>query len=150
MEKKLYRKVIAAIHKSAKPNDSLLARAEFRSIGGQVRLKLFEFSCIAYSELGVKENQKDVENWCDKTLEIDEENIEALIRRAEVYMLKEEYEDAMRDFKKAYELNKTDARVKNPVFIKINFLCLFSRQVKGTIKLKNYIVKPVSRIITRS
>jgi len=43
-------------------------------------------------------------------LEVDEENIEALIRRAEVYMLKEEYEDAMRDFKKAYELNKTDSR----------------------------------------
>ncbi|CAG8435095.1 2936_t:CDS:2, partial [Ambispora gerdemannii] len=72
-------------------------------------IKLYELTCKAYKEL--KDGHKAIK-WCSSALNLDSENIEALINRAEAYILIEDYEAAARDYSKALEINSEDERVK--------------------------------------
>ncbi|CAG8516193.1 9066_t:CDS:2 [Scutellospora calospora] len=76
----------------------------------ELLVKLYGWTCKAYKEL------KDVKNslkWCDKTLKLDENNVEALINRAEILIEEEDYEGALNDYKKAHDLTQgLDNRTK--------------------------------------
>ncbi|CAG8438256.1 580_t:CDS:2 [Ambispora leptoticha] len=72
-------------------------------------IKLDGLSCKAYQEL--KNGHKAIK-WCSSTLNLDPENLDALINRAEAYILIEDYEAAIRDYTKAHEIDGRDERVK--------------------------------------
>ncbi|KAJ3073175.1 hypothetical protein HDU98_002051 [Podochytrium sp. JEL0797] len=73
-----------------------------------VRLKAYSMACKCYAEL---KKDADTETWCTKTIQLDETNSEALYFRGELKLQKEDYEDALRDLKKAHEANQQDRRV---------------------------------------
>ncbi|KAJ3083276.1 DnaJ sub C member 3 [Quaeritorhiza haematococci] len=82
--------------------------AEVEKLGAKPLLKtLYEKMCQSFAEL--KEHDKSV-TWCSKTLELDSQNLEALLYRAQSKMAQEEYEEAMRDYQKAHEINQNDSR----------------------------------------
>ncbi|RIA95036.1 putative Co-chaperone [Glomus cerebriforme] len=70
----------------------------------ELLMKLYAWACKAYAE--IKDKSKEAVKWCSETLKLDENNVEALISRAEVYILEENYEGAMEDFKKAHDLTQ--------------------------------------------
>ncbi|KAJ3275817.1 hypothetical protein HK104_003831, partial [Borealophlyctis nickersoniae] len=83
--------------------------AEVEKLGAkELKKKMYEFACQAHAEL--KKSDKAM-HWCSKTLDIDENNLNALIYRAEAKMAAEDYEAAMRDFQKAHELDKQNQRI---------------------------------------
>jgi tetratricopeptide (TPR) repeat protein len=64
---------------------------------------------------------KDIPNmklYCSNVLEIDENHIDALCYRGEAKILEEDFEGAVRDFEKAYNVNQQDKRVWT-----IHFIC---------------------------
>ncbi|CAG8594315.1 46311_t:CDS:2, partial [Gigaspora margarita] len=76
----------------------------------ELLVKLYGWTCKAYKEL--KEVKKALK-WCDKTLKLDENNVETLINRAEVLLDEEDYEAALNDYKKAHDLTQgLDNRIK--------------------------------------
>jgi DnaJ family protein C protein 3 len=88
--------------------DELLKQVE--GYGALVlRTELYSLACTAYSRL-----KKDVDaiNWCSKALELDPNNFEALVSRADAYTNKADYQEALEDYQKAYELNRQDPRVQ--------------------------------------
>ncbi|KAI9351472.1 hypothetical protein BDR26DRAFT_978693 [Obelidium mucronatum] len=73
-----------------------------------LRLKAYSMACKSFAELN---RDADVEKWCAKTIELNEDHSEALYYRGQLKLKKEEYEDALRDFKKAHEANQQDRRI---------------------------------------
>eukprot|EP01092_Planopodium_desertum_P016290 TRINITY_DN9033_c0_g1_i1.p1 TRINITY_DN9033_c0_g1~~TRINITY_DN9033_c0_g1_i1.p1 ORF type:complete len:169 (+),score=21.36 TRINITY_DN9033_c0_g1_i1:33-509(+) len=49
---------------------------------------------------------------CEHVLAIEEDNVKALFRRGNAYLLKKEYAQAEKDLKKALEQRPTDAKIK--------------------------------------
>ncbi|ORX92117.1 TPR-like protein [Basidiobolus meristosporus CBS 931.73] len=120
VEKKLY---LAAVNKLIGPNsdDGLIHKAEeevrqaLESIGissspkSLLYIKLAQLSCKAY--VGRK-NGAASKRWCTEVLNSDENNVEALVGRGEAHMLNDEFEEAVRDFTKANELNGHDQEIQ--------------------------------------
>lgn len=71
-------------------------------------ISLYEYVCTSYAALGDETNTK---KWCDETLAMDADNVEALLVLAESMIEKEEYEEAVRMYKKAHE-NGGDQRAQ--------------------------------------
>lgn len=93
---------------SSRPDNNLIAQATQLGLGGKVLVRLHEYVCRAYSKLGQTENTKI---WCDKTVQLDQDNVEALLVLAAQLVDKEEYEDAVRMYKQAHD-NSGDQRVR--------------------------------------
>ncbi|CAG8452086.1 9365_t:CDS:2 [Acaulospora colombiana] len=75
----------------------------------ELLVKLYGWTCKSYQEL--KDGQKAIK-WCSDTLNMDENSVEALISRAEAYVIIEDYEAALKDYTKAHELTQgQDKRV---------------------------------------
>ncbi|CAI2180009.1 6102_t:CDS:2 [Funneliformis geosporum] len=81
--------------------------------------KLYGWACKAFGEAAKRETKnkgklfKDACKWCSETLKFDERNAEALIYRGEAYLMEENFEGAMEDFKKAHDLTQgQDERAK--------------------------------------
>ncbi|KAJ3080237.1 hypothetical protein HDU99_008912 [Rhizoclosmatium hyalinum] len=74
-----------------------------------VKLKAYSMACKSYAELGNKDSE--MEKWCSKTIDLDENHFEALYFRGEWKIKKEDFEGAMRDLKKAHEANQQDRRI---------------------------------------
>ncbi|TPX57895.1 hypothetical protein PhCBS80983_g03487 [Powellomyces hirtus] len=93
------RKYRAAIKKLNEQQPTVIAQVE--AYGAQattLRKRIYDILCKAHAEA------KDAANtvqWCGKVIEIDGENVDALVYRAEARMDMEMYEDAMRDFQAA-------------------------------------------------
>ncbi|KAI8908378.1 hypothetical protein EDD86DRAFT_191604 [Gorgonomyces haynaldii] len=68
----------------------------------------YNAACLAYSKI-----RKDVESieWCTKALQMDENNIEALIGRAESYLSQGDYQESVQDYERAFKINRNDERV---------------------------------------
>jgi len=64
--------------------------------------------CQAY----IKEKKPELTmKWCNMAIELDEKNINNYINRGEAFMLKEDYEQAIRDFNKAREINPQNPQI---------------------------------------
>ncbi|RKO90819.1 hypothetical protein BDK51DRAFT_15330, partial [Blyttiomyces helicus] len=74
-----------------------------------LKKRVYDLACRAYSEVRIHNDNTLV--WCTKTLELDSANIDALINRAEAKINKEEFEDAVRDYQKAHELDERNQRI---------------------------------------
>ncbi|KAJ3013858.1 DnaJ sub C member 3 [Thoreauomyces humboldtii] len=59
---------------------------------------VYGIMCQAYGE---NKDNKNVLTWCGKVIDLNGENVDALVYRAEAKLAMEEYEDAMRDFQTA-------------------------------------------------
>ena len=75
---------------------------------GALKAKIYGFACKIQSLL--KKNNEAIE-WCSKALELDSENVEAYTIRAEAKINTDEFEDAVRDYQKAHELDKENREV---------------------------------------
>lgn len=113
---------------ATRPDTNLINQAKALGIGGNILTRMYEFVCGAYAALSDGENAK---KWCEDTLKIDENNVEALIVLANAMIDREEYEDALRTFKKAFD-NGEDRRV----FLSISVI--MCRLVRDTIVLRGY------------
>ncbi|XP_076454267.1 dnaJ homolog subfamily C member 3-like [Babylonia areolata] len=67
------------------------------------------YFCHCYSRMGSIKNALEL---CNQVLEMDPENIDALIDRAEAYITNEEYDKAISDYQKANEIDPDSRRVK--------------------------------------
>ena len=50
-------------------------------------------------------------SWCNKALEINSESVDVLCDRAELYIGNEEYEEAIKDYQAAQEVNSESPKV---------------------------------------
>lgn len=58
--------------------------------------------CHCYNKLNLLSETK---KWCDETLELDPEHVDALCNRAEQYIANELYDEAIKDYQKAKDIN---------------------------------------------
>lgn len=63
---------------------------------------MIEFSAAAYMKR--RKFTEAIED-CNRTLDIDDGNVKAYVRRGSCYLSTEQYEDAVRDFQKAHDLD---------------------------------------------
>ena len=56
-----------------------------------MKKRVYEWACLVSSQL----KKDDALDWCTKTLELDENNLNALLGRAQVYMKMEEYQQGL-------------------------------------------------------
>lgn len=68
--------------------------------------------------------------WCGDTLEMDENNVDALTSRAETYIEIEEYEAAIKDYNKASELTQDQQDVNFNVKKRLNYVHRLLKQSK--------------------
>ncbi|KAJ1545723.1 DnaJ sub C member 3, partial [Nowakowskiella sp. JEL0078] len=69
--------------------------------------KMLSTTCRIFGEL----KKKEAIFWCSKSLEIDSDNVDSLYYRAEAKLDAEEYDEAIRDFQKAHDLDQQNQRV---------------------------------------
>jgi len=77
---------------------------------GALNLRQFarNLLCQAY----VKEKKPEsATKWCNMAIELDEKNINNYLNRGEAFMLKEDYDQAIRDFNKAREINPQNPQI---------------------------------------
>ncbi|KAJ3114837.1 DnaJ sub C member 3 [Phlyctochytrium bullatum] len=70
---------------------------------GARSLKHKAYSMLKDGQLGLK--------WCSKAIELDEHDVDSLCNRAEAKIILEEYQDAVRDYERAHEINNQNRRV---------------------------------------
>ncbi|CDS03904.1 hypothetical protein LRAMOSA06859 [Lichtheimia ramosa] len=69
----------------------------------RLHLTCYDMACRIQGE-----NRKDtdkIQKWCSAVLEMDQDNVDALMYRGEVYLKQNEFEQAVRDLEKANELS---------------------------------------------
>jgi tetratricopeptide (TPR) repeat protein len=71
---------------------------------------LYANRAAAYSKLG--KNQQALDD-CTRALDLDPTYLKALLRRAQIYMTLENYEDAVRDYEKAHQMDEQNADTVN-------------------------------------
>ncbi|OAD75322.1 hypothetical protein PHYBLDRAFT_11660, partial [Phycomyces blakesleeanus NRRL 1555(-)] len=79
---------------------------ELKAVGKMPRklvLKGYETACKLYTQPKNKDAKK-AKKWCSATLDLDENNVDALVARGEVFLDEHEFEEATRDLEKANEL----------------------------------------------
>ena len=67
---------------------------------------LFANRAAAYSKLG--KNKEALED-CTSALDLDPNYLKALLRRAQIYMTMEKYEEAVRDYEKAHQMDEDNS-----------------------------------------
>ncbi|KAJ3218897.1 DnaJ sub C member 3 [Dinochytrium kinnereticum] len=88
-------------------NGGLVASAE--KIGAKTLMhKAYAMTCQAYTEL--KDGPLGLK-WCSKAIELNEHDLDSLCNRAEAKILLEEYQEAVRDYERANEVNSQSRRV---------------------------------------
>jgi len=90
-----------------KINDGLATEVEALN-ANKLKYKIYFAGCKANLRLKKAEVAK---NMCSKGLEIDNQDVELLINRAEASMLLEDYDAALRDYSTAHEYSPRDQRV---------------------------------------
>jgi DnaJ family protein C protein 3 len=85
---------------ATRPDTNLIEQAKTLGLGGRVVVSLYEYVCMAYDKLGDAHNTN---KWCDATLKLDSENVEALLVVAAGMIDREEWEAAVRAYKRAHE-----------------------------------------------
>jgi DnaJ family protein C protein 3 len=70
--------------------------------------QVYGMACSA--QFGIKKDT-DALVYCNKLLELDENNVEGLANRGDIHMEQEDYEAAMRDFQKAHQVDNQNRRV---------------------------------------
>ncbi|KAJ3153518.1 DnaJ sub C member 3 [Geranomyces variabilis] len=99
-----------AINKLEAAKPPLVAQVEaFGPEAKELRKRVYSIICKAHGEM--KDN-KNTLLWCGKILEIDGENVDALVYRGEAKMDMELYEDAMRDFAAASQHGGQSQRIQ--------------------------------------
>ncbi|KAI8818289.1 uncharacterized protein EV422DRAFT_602214, partial [Fimicolochytrium jonesii] len=96
----------AAAKLTSAPKPTVLEQVE--ALGKEatpLRKRVYGIMCRSH---GGAKNEKETMSWCSKVLEIDPENGDAFMYRAEAKMQAENYEDAMRDFHSASQHAPTD------------------------------------------
>jgi DnaJ family protein C protein 3 len=88
-------------------NDSLLKEAEAVE-GPRMKLRVYEMACKAHAEL---KDAKQTISFCTKVLKLDENNIDALAARGEMYIQEEDYEAAQRDYSKAHGIDQNNRKI---------------------------------------
>ncbi|KAJ3122808.1 DnaJ sub C member 3 [Nowakowskiella sp. JEL0407] len=89
-----------------KPADDILKEVtELES--PKLQIKVLGAACKAFGEL----KKKEAMDYCSKVLALDGDNIDALLYRAEAKVEAEEYDEALRDFQKAHDLDQSNQRV---------------------------------------
>ncbi|KAJ3136556.1 DnaJ sub C member 3 [Physocladia obscura] len=73
-----------------------------------IRVKGYWIACKSYYELN---KPSEAEEYCTKTIELDSSNSEALYFRGELRLKKDEFEEAVRDFENARNVNQQDRRI---------------------------------------
>jgi len=75
-------------------------------------LNLRQFARNILCEAYVKEKKSESAlKWCNMAIELDDKNINNYLNRGESFMLKEDYEQAIRDFNKAREFNPQNPQI---------------------------------------
>jgi DnaJ family protein C protein 3 len=64
------------------------------------RLRLYKAMCRAYTRAG---SAKNAQTWCEETLKMSSEDEDALLNKGDILLGKEEWEDAVRAYEKAFE-----------------------------------------------
>ncbi|KAI9006612.1 hypothetical protein CLU79DRAFT_779938 [Phycomyces nitens] len=83
-----------------------LMEEELKAVGKMPRklmLKGYETACKIYSQPKNKDPKK-IDKWCSATLDLDENHLEALLARGEMYLDDRDFEAATRDLEKANEI----------------------------------------------
>ncbi|KAI8644116.1 hypothetical protein BD408DRAFT_475035 [Parasitella parasitica] len=70
----------------------------------RLHLKCYQMACKLHGEQKDKDEEK-IESWCSKALEIQGDDVDALIYRGEVLLNRKEYENAVNDLEKANEIS---------------------------------------------
>lgn len=94
----LVKKVDDALE-AAIPSMELPTGADAKKLS-HARRTVYKAACRAYTKDG--KPQKAVE-WCDEVLKMDENDLDALVNRGDLAMSKEEWEESVRAFEKAFE-----------------------------------------------
>nr|KAJ3412098.1 DnaJ sub C member 3 [Polyrhizophydium stewartii] len=82
--------------------------AEVEGIGAaSLKTKTYAYACRGYGA-----TKKDVEaiDWCTKALDLDGNDLEVLLARAQAFTNKADYKEAMGDYQRAHEQNRQDPR----------------------------------------
>ncbi|KAH6568446.1 hypothetical protein BASA60_008631 [Batrachochytrium salamandrivorans] len=104
-EKGRWRDVLSSLFDTE--GDNLME--EIEKIGAaNLKIQVYSLACKGH---GVLRKDVDAINWCSKVLDLDSENVEALIARGNALMNKEDYREAITDFQSAYQHNKHDPRI---------------------------------------
>jgi len=75
-------------------------------------LNLRQFARNTLCQAYIKEKKAELAlKWCNKAIELDDKNINNYLNRGESFMLKEDYEQAIRDFNKAREFNPQNPQI---------------------------------------
>ena len=65
-------------------------------------------------------------SWCNKLLEIDPESVDALCDRAELYISNEQYEEAIKDYQAAQEINNESPKVSSTNYEEYEAQCQYN------------------------
>ncbi|KAJ3383960.1 DnaJ sub C member 3 [Lobulomyces angularis] len=115
-KKNMFRSVLKLIEGEGdsveqKKKTGLIYKVKELNIGGNKLKSLLELVCR--SKFGVSNsNDEDTLKSCQEVLNLDADNVEALIIKADISMKNENYEEAMRDYKKAHEVSGGDHRAQ--------------------------------------
>jgi DnaJ family protein C protein 3 len=74
---------------------------------------------LIYLNIQMKDAAKALK-WCAMAVDADPGNIDALCNRAEAHIMSEDYEEAVRDYEKAHEINKQDRKAS---FVFLRCIC---------------------------
>jgi len=77
---------------------------------GALNLRQFSRNLLCQAYLKEKKPESALK-WCNMAIELDDKNINNYLNRGEVFILKEDYEQAVRDFNKAREINPQNPQV---------------------------------------
>jgi DnaJ family protein C protein 3 len=81
--------------------EELLKRLNVASLPKKLHAKCYGLACKLY---GQQKDEANVEKWCSLTLDIQDDDADALLYRGEVLLNKKEFEAAVRDLEKANEV----------------------------------------------
>ncbi|TPX63606.1 hypothetical protein SpCBS45565_g06506 [Spizellomyces sp. 'palustris'] len=83
---------------------------QVEQLGASAKKRVYDMMCKSYAEM---KDGKNALTWCSKVLDVNGDDVDALIYRAEAKILMEDYEDAMRDYQKASQTSPHDPRIQS-------------------------------------
>ncbi|RHZ53038.1 hypothetical protein Glove_452g4 [Diversispora epigaea] len=104
----------------------------------ELKIKLYSLTCKAYQQ---SKNSQKAMKWCSDTLKMDENNVDAIISRAETYIDMEDFDAAINDYNKANELTQ-DQEINPSVRKRLSYVHKLLKQSK---KKDYYKILGVSR-----
>ncbi|KAI7899441.1 uncharacterized protein BX663DRAFT_520936 [Cokeromyces recurvatus] len=82
--------------------DELVKELKTNSLPKRLHFKCYQMACKLY---GQQKDDEKIHLWCSKTLEIQDDDVDALSYRGEVLLKRKEFEAAVRDLEKANEIS---------------------------------------------